>query len=242
MDQQVDAPRRTPLSRDRVLRAAVSLADDAGIDSLSMRHLAQELGVVPMALYKHVANKEQLLDGMVDVIVGEIDPPVGGTDWYSGVRLRILSARRVLLRHPWARRVIESRTTPTPVVLEYMNSTIGMFRAGGFSVDLTHHVMHALGSRMWGFTQEVFESPPSPDPTVQDPTVQEAMLREMAARYPYILEMATARAHDEKSVVSHGCDDQFEFEFALDLLLDGFERLRQQGWTSTNRTRRHDST
>jgi AcrR family transcriptional regulator len=237
MDQQVDAPRRTPLSRDRVLRAAVALADDAGIDSLSMRNLAQELGVVPMALYKHVANKEELLDGMVDVIVGEIDPPVHGADWKDAIRQRILSAREALLRHGWASQVIESRTHATPVVLDYMNSLIGMFRAGGFSVDLTHHVMHALGTRMWGFTQEVFptQAPPA------DPDVRAAAFGQLAARYPYIIEMATAGSHDGESTVGRGCDDQFEFEFALDLLLDGFERLRQQGWTSTNRTRRDDS-
>jgi AcrR family transcriptional regulator len=163
MAQQVDAVRRAPLSRNRVLRAAVALADHAGIQALSMRNLAQELNVVPMALYKHVANKEQLLDGMVDVIVGEIDPPAGGTDWKSAIRQRILSARRALLRHPWASQVIESRPNPTPVVLDYLNSIIGMFRAGGLSIDLTHHVMHALGSRMWGFTQELFPASPSVD-------------------------------------------------------------------------------
>src|SRR6266849_4880777 len=128
MAQKLEAPRRVPLSKDRVLRAAVALADGSGIEALSMRNLAQELGVVPMALYKHVANKEELLDGMVDVIVGEIDPRVSGTDWKSAVRQRILSARQALLRHPWASRVIESRTTPTPVLLEYMESLIGMFR------------------------------------------------------------------------------------------------------------------
>jgi AcrR family transcriptional regulator len=229
MAQQADVARRAPLSTDRVLRAAVALADDAGIDSLSMRNLAQELGVVPMALYKHVANKEQLLDGMVGVVVGEIDPPLRGVDWRTAVRQRILSARQALLRHPWASRVIESRTSPTPVLLEYMNSMIGTFRAGGFSADLTHHVMHALGSRMWGFTQELFDSS-----TDSDPQVQAAMLRQMADRYPYIVEMATAGSHDENSIVGEGCDDQFEFEFALDLLLDGFERLREQGWTSSS--------
>jgi AcrR family transcriptional regulator len=202
MARQVDAGRRVPLSRDRVLRAAVALADASGIDALSMRNLAQELDVVPMALYKHVANKEQLLDGMVDVIVGEIDPPVEGPDWKSAVRQRILSARRALLRHPWASRAIESRANPTPVVFDYVNSIIGLFRAGGLSVDLTHHAMHALGSRMWGFTQEVFPPPPNPDPDLED------------------------------SVVGPGCDDQFEFVFALDLLLDGFERLHRQGWRS----------
>ena len=232
MAQLAHAERRVPLSKDRVLRAAVALADAAGIESLNMRGLAQELGVVPMALYKHVANKDELLDGMVDVIVGEIQPPVGGSDWKSDVRRRILSTRRALLRHPWASRVIESRATPTPVVLAYLDSLIGMFRTGGFSVDLTHHVMHALGSRMWGFTQELFNTPSS-----VDPESQAVMLREMAGRYPYATELAIAVAHDDESVVGSGCDDQFEFEFALDLLLDGFERLQQQGWTSTNHVR-----
>ena len=230
MALQVDRVRRAPLSRDRVLHAAVALADADGIDSLGMRNLAQELGVVPMALYRHVANKEQLLDGMVDVVVGEIDPPTDGA-WRSAVRERILSARRALLRHPWASRVIETRRTPTPVVLNYIESMIGMFRAGGFSVDLTHHVMHALGSRMYGFTQELFDDSPS-----IEPDMRAAMLHELASRYPHIAEMAAAWAHDEESVVGQGCDDQFEFEFALDLLLDGFERLRQQNATSTNQS------
>src|ERR1700693_3570241 len=150
---------RTPLSSARVLQAAVALADQAGLEAFSMRNLAQELGVVPMALYKHVANKEELLDGMVEVIVGEIDPPMPAADWKVAIRQRILSARQALLRHRWASQVIESRTNAPPIVLDYMNSLIGMFRAGGLSVDLTHHVMHALGSRMWGFTQEVFPTP-----------------------------------------------------------------------------------
>jgi AcrR family transcriptional regulator len=228
MAQQLEAPRRVPLSRDRVLRAAVTLADTAGIESLSMRKLAQELGVVPMALYKHVANKEELLDGMVDIVVGEIDPPVHGTDWKSAVRQRILSARRALLRHPWASRVLESRTNPTPLVLGYMDSMIGMFRAGGFSIDLTHHVMHTVGSRIFGFTQELFEDSPS-----VDPETQATMPPEMAQRYPYITELLMAVYHDEASVVGPGCDDQYEFEFALDLLLDGIEQLKQQELTST---------
>lgn len=221
--------RRAPLNRDRVLRAAVALADEIGIDALSMRNLAQELGVVPMALYKHVANKEELFDGMVSVIVAEIDPPMPGADWKDAIRQRILSARQALLRHGWASHVIESRTQAPPVVLEYMNSLIGMFRAGGLSVDLTHHVMHALGSRMWGFTQEVFPTPPPP----ADPDAQATMFRQMA-RYPHIIEIATAAFHDDESAVGRGCDDQFEFEFALDVLLDGFERLHQHGWNSTH--------
>ena len=117
MAQQIKAPRRAQLSRDRVLRTAVAFADKGGIESLSMRNLAEDLDVVPMALYKHVANKDELLDGMLDVVVGEIDAPVPGTEWKGAVRQRILSARRALLRHPWASSVIESRKNPTPVVL-----------------------------------------------------------------------------------------------------------------------------
>lgn len=232
MTRQAEATRRIPLNRDRVLTAAVVLADAAGIESLSMRRLAQELGVVPMALYKHVANKEELLDGMVDVLVAEIDPPASDAGWKNAVRLRVLSARKSLLRHPWARQVLESRTTRTPAVLGYMDSFIGMFLAGGFSVDLTHHVMHALGSRMWGFTQELFDDSANAVPADLAPETQAAMLHEMAQRYPNILQVALAANHDDGSVVSQGCDDQFEFEFALDLLLDGFERFHRQGWTS----------
>jgi AcrR family transcriptional regulator len=208
------------LSKQRVLGAAVALADDCGVDALSMRKLAQELGVVPMALYKHVSSKDELLDGMVDVVVGEIDPP-SATDWKTAIRLRVLSARRALLRHPWASRVIESRTDPTPAVLEYMDSMIGMFRAGGFSIDLTHHAMHAMGSRLLGFSQELFD-----DSVDLDPEATAVMLQRMAGRYPSITELVVAITHDEASVVGQGCDDQFEFEFALDLMLDGLERLR----------------
>jgi AcrR family transcriptional regulator len=227
------AEKRTYLNRDRVLRRAVELADDAGIEALSMRRLAQELEVVPMALYKHVKNKEELLDGMVEVIIGEIDPPVTGAGWKTTVRERVLSARRALQRHPWARSVLETRTTQTPAVLDYMDSFTGMFLAGGLSVDLTHHVMHAIGGRMWGFTQELFDdsaakkqAPPMP------PEAQAAMFQMMAERYPNILAVATSTPHDQGSVVGDGCDDQFEFEFALDLMLDGFERLHERGWTS----------
>ncbi|MFJ8104817.1 TetR/AcrR family transcriptional regulator C-terminal domain-containing protein [Streptomyces sp. NPDC096132] len=215
---------RSPLSKQRVLGAAVALADEGGVDALSMRKIAQALGVVPMALYKHVANKNELLDGMIDVLVGEIDPPAGGTDWKAIVRGRVLSARRMLLRHPWAPEVIESRikarTTPTPAVMEYLDSMIGIFRAGGFSIDLVHHAMHVMGSRLLGFSQELFEdtSDRAPDPDAMPP-------EEMAARYPHITALAMAVAHDPDSVVGSGCDDQFEFEFALDLTLDGLERL-----------------
>jgi AcrR family transcriptional regulator len=229
------AAQRVRLNRDRVLQAAVALADDVGLAPLSMRRLAQELDVVPMALYKHVANKDELLDGMIDVIITEIDPPAAGLDWKDVVRRRILSARSVLQRHQWARQVLETRTNKTPGVLAYMDSFIGMFLDGGFSVDLTHHVMHAIGSRMWGFTQELFDEPAGQEDGAvegQDEAVRQAMLQEMARRYPNVLTIAMASAHDPDAVVGQGCDDQFEFEFTLDLLLDGIEKLHQQGWTS----------
>jgi AcrR family transcriptional regulator len=237
MAEQADTLRRTPLSRDRILRAAVALADEAGIESLSMRNLAQELGVVPMALYKHVANKDELLDGMIDVVVSEIDPPAPDTDWKQAVRRRILSARQVLRRHPWAPLAIESRNMATPAILAYLDSTVGTLRAGGFSADLAHHVMHAMGSRIMGFSQELFDAsrragrsgPTDPEPPADLPP-------EVAARFPNLAVIATAAAHDDESVVGLGCDDQFEFEFSLDLLLDGIERLHQQGWTSAART------
>ncbi|MFD3556331.1 TetR/AcrR family transcriptional regulator C-terminal domain-containing protein [Streptomyces goshikiensis] len=244
-DVPAEESRRTPLSRDRVLRAAVAFADGAGIEALSMRRLAQELGVVPMALYKHVANKEELLDGMVETVVASLDPHVPGADWKSAVRRRILGARDALLRHTWAAQVIRSRTSPTPAVLAYLDSVIGTFRAGGLSLDLTHHAMHALGSRVLGLTEELFDAPPSPAPRAPatatapaqapDPDPAQTAAREaMALRYPHVTELAGAVAHDPSSVVGgRGCDDRFEFEFALDLLLDGFERLHSQGWTSS---------
>jgi AcrR family transcriptional regulator len=220
MTQLTDTARRVPLSRDRVLLAAVALADHAGIDAVSMRRLAQELGVVPMALYKHVANKDELLDGMVDAIVAEIEPPVPTGDWRTAVRQRILSARRALRRHSWASRLIASRPVPTPVVLAYLESVIAMFRAGGFSVELTHHVTHALGSRLFGFTQELFD-----DSASVDPGVRAAALRRLSGSHPHLARIAAAGGHDARPA-GPACDDQFEFEFGLDLLLDGFDRLR----------------
>jgi AcrR family transcriptional regulator len=211
--------KRKPLSRDRVLAAGVALADRGGIESLSMRKLADELGVVPMALYKHVAGKEELLDGMVDVIVGEIDPAAEGSGWKTAMRQRILSARRALKRHPWAPQVLESRTNPTPAVLAYMDSMIGLLLDGGFSVDLAHHSMHAIGSRLMGFTQELFDD--SSTPASELPP---ELVREMARRYPNVARIALGADHEQGRIVGAGCDDQAEFEFALDLMLDGLDR------------------
>ncbi|HUL83892.1 MAG TPA: TetR/AcrR family transcriptional regulator [Actinomycetota bacterium] len=222
-ESTVRSTTREPLSRERILAAAVALADREGVDALSMRRVAQELGVVPMALYKHLENKEELLGGMLDVVVGEIDAARTDTDWKTAVRERILSARAALLRHPWASRVMETRTEPTPTVMGYMDSMIEMFRAGGFSIDLTHHVMHAMGSRLMGFSQELFN-----DQSDADPQMDAETFTAMSATYPRIYELFLAVSHDEASVVGPGCDDRFEFEFALDLMLDGLQRHKDR--------------
>ena len=223
---------RTPLSRERILRTAVRLADQGGIEAATMRRIAQELDVVPMALYRHVANKDELLDGMIDLVVGEVDPPDPELGWKQAVRARILSARQALLRHPWASRVMESKTSPTPTVLAYMDSMIGLFRGGGFSMDLVHHVMHTMGSRAFGFTQELFN-----DRADVDPASEAEMWTALAGTYPSIYELFLTVNHDDGSVVGPGCDDQFEFEFALDLLLDGIERLKEREERRTSSAR-----
>ena len=215
--------RREPLNRERVLRAAVDLADREGIEALSMRRLGQELGVEAMSLYNPVGGKEDLLDGMVDTIIGEIEPAPDDGEWQPAARARILSARRTMLRHPWASAVIVSRTQASPIIMRYMDTMAGILRRGGFSVDLLHHAFHALGSRVLGFSQELYDD--SSDLAAGD-EMQAVMLSQMAKEYPYITQIVQQVVHDDASVVGSGCDDQWEFEFALDLLLDGLERLR----------------
>jgi AcrR family transcriptional regulator len=222
MATEVDptATPRIPLTKERVLRAAITLADEGGIESLSMRKLGQALGVEAMSLYNHARNKDEILDGIVDVVIGEIDAGPRRDDWKSSIRQLAIAARRVLLRHPWAPRVIESRTDPGPATLRHMESMIGIFREGGFSVDLTHHAIHVLGSRIFGFTQELYDDSSESGPS---PEVAAIFARQMGETYPYVSEMALAVSHEGGL---GGCDDDVEFEFALDLILDGLERLR----------------
>lgn len=215
-----------------MLAAAVELADEVGLAGVSMRRLAERLGVVPMALYKHVADKDELLDGMVDEVIGEFRPPGPALGWKDAVRQQLLSARGAVLAHPWARRAIESRTRRTPAVLAYMDSVAGMFISAGFSADLTHHVMHALGNRIWGFSPEMFdESERQPDPANESQPDPETAAT-FAQRYPHIVQIAVAATERERADGQRGCDEQFEFEFGLDLLLDGAERLCRSGWNS----------
>ena len=224
-------PPRTPVTRERALAEAVALADAEGIDAVSMRRLAARLDVVPMALYKHLTNKDDLLDGMVATLIASYDPPAPELGWKDAVRAQILSARRVLLTHPWARQVIETRTTRTPQVLGYMDRLSGLFIDGGFTPDLTHHAMHALGHRIWGFSPEAFDDPDSLQPPA-DPAQRQAMFEMVQSVYPYIAMIALDSAGGDLSKVGDGCDEQFEFEFTLDLLLDAFERLQEAGWSS----------
>jgi AcrR family transcriptional regulator len=218
---------RIPLSRDRVLAAAVELADEGGIEAVTMRRLAQQLGVEAMSLYYHVANKDEVLDGMIDAVMTELNTAVAAvetdSDWKSGVRGRILTAREVLLRHKWAPGVLESRINMSPSVMQYFDSIGSRFMAAGFSMDLTHHAMHALGSRALGFTQELFDSG---DDEESDPEADAAMFEQMAAQFPFLAEMARQVSHDDDSTLGW-CDDQFEFEFGLDLILDGLDRKLQ---------------
>ena len=231
---------RAGLTRDRVSRAAVDLADQRGIEALTMRNLAQQLGVEAMSLYHHVADKNEVLDGMVDVVVSEIndrvtdaETPTDGADpgWKAAVRHRILTAREVLLDHPWAPGVIASRTTMSPIVMRHYDSLMGLFRSGGVSVSLVHHAMHALGSRALGFTQELY----APQNDQDDPGMDVAaiMRGELATSYPHVTEIAVIESgnHDKDSTLGW-CDDQVEFEFGLDVLLDGLERLHNAGTSS----------
>lgn len=223
---------RAPLSRERVLRAAVELADEKGIGSVTMRHLAERLGVEAMSLYYHVANKEALLDGMVDVVGAEIndtmaslDLPAPERDWKQAMRTRILAAREVLLSHRWAPSVIEDRTVMGEQIVVYFESTLEIMRRGGFSWDLAHHAMHALGSRALGFTQELFD----PGERQEKEDESSELLREMADQLPYLVAMLTEIAHDDPDTTLGWCDDQSEFIFGLDLILDGLDHLRREG-------------
>jgi AcrR family transcriptional regulator len=212
------AERRTPLTRDRVLQAAVDLADRGGNEALSMRKLGQELGVDAMALYRHVRGKDDLLDGLVEVIVGQIERPIAGGNWKTNLRQQAMAARAVMLRHPWARRVLEQRGTGGPACLAYIESVLATLHDGGFSIELAHHALHVLSSRIFGFTQDLFEEPGPTDP----PPDEAAMVRALAG-YPRVVELAMAASHDG---VLGPCDDDVEFAFGLDLTLDGLERVR----------------
>ncbi len=211
---------RVRLNRDRVLRAAIALADAAGIESLTMRKLGEELGVEAMSLYNHVANKDGLLDGMIDAVFSEIDLPSGAADWKTAMRERAISAREVLSRHPWAIGLMESRTTPGPATLRHHDTVIGTLRDAGFSIEMAAHALSALDSYTYGFALQ--ESSLPFDTAEETAQVAQTILAQFPAdEYPHLTELTI------DYVLQPGYDYANEYEFGLDLILDGLERARK---------------
>lgn len=221
---------REPLSRERVLATAVALVDSDGVQALTMRRLAARLGVEAMSLYYHLPAKEALLDGVVETVLVEIDaaiaslPADGDDDWRARIRRRFLAARQVMLRHPWMPGLLNTRRTIPASVYAYYDSILGTLVGAGFSYRLAHRALHAFGSLPLGFVQEVF-SPASAGGSM-DVDATEADVAAMAAALPNLAAMMAAETHDGHDPTLGWCDSQVEFEFTLDLLLDGLERLR----------------
>jgi len=210
---------RARLNRDRVLRAAVALADDSGLGSLTMRKLGEVVGVEAMSLYNHVANKDDLLDGMVDVVFGEIGLPSGGIDWKPAMRKRALSAREALSRHRWAIGLMESRSSPGPATLRHHDAVIGTLRGAGFSIEMAAHAYSLLDSYIYGFALQEASLPF--DTAEQTAEVAGMIMAQFPAdEYPHLTELTIGH------VLKPGYDYGNEFEFGLDLILDGLERVR----------------
>jgi len=209
--------RRAPLTRERVLRAAIDLADTAGLGALTMRSLAQALEVQPMALYHHLPNKDAILDGVVDLVFGEIDRPEPGGAWREELERRARSARRVLGRHPWAVVLLESRRSPGPATLQSHEAVLATLRAAGFSVAMAAHAYAVLDAFVYGFAVQEASLPFNADTA---PEVAAAMMRDFPVdAYPALTEFAT------EHVFRPGYDFGDEFEYGLDLILDGLERV-----------------
>lgn len=221
--------RREPLSRDRLLAAAVELADAEGLGAVTMRRLSAAVGVEAMSLYHHLSGKEALLEGLLDTIVAEIDEAVrtveesdGPLDWQRTLRRRFLTARTVMLRHPWAPGLISTRTSVPPSIFGIYEALLATMIDGGFSYHLAHRALHTFGSMPLGFVQELF-SPAATGDSV-DTQLAEAQLAAMAEMLPHITAMVASEIHTNDGDMLGWCDSQPEFEFTLDLILDGFAR------------------
>jgi AcrR family transcriptional regulator len=209
-----NAERRAPLSRERVLRAAVTLADHSGIESLTMRRLGQELRVEAMSLYNHVANKDDILDGIVDLVLSDIDVPPSGTDWKPAMRHRAISAHEVLLAHPWAAMLVMSRYNIGPGMTRYLDATLGRLREGGFSIEGALDAWNTLDSHLYGFTLQELNLPFDVSETQQ---VSASVLPQIPAdEFPHVAEVIT-------HVMQSGRAENFQF--GLDLVLDGLEAI-----------------
>ena len=214
---------RPRLSRERVLRGAVAVADAGGIGSLTMRSLATELGVKTMSVYHHVANKDEVLDGIVDIVFSEIELPSIGGDWHAEMRRRAASAREAMRRHPWAIGLVETRTSPGPETLKHHDAVIGTLRGAGFSVEMTAHAFALIDAYVYGFALSEATLPLNGPETATE--VAEQMMTQYSPEdYPHLVEFSI------EHVMKPGYDYGAEFEFGLDVVLDGLARvLRHAG-------------
>ena len=217
MSPRSDAAPRIPLSRDRVLSGAVAIAGDSGIGSLTIRSLADALGVKPMSLYHHVANKDELLDGMVDAVFSQIELPSTAGDWREELHHWAHSARRVLARNSWAIALLESRAAPGPATLRHHDRIIGVLRAAGFSVPACAHAYALLDSYIYGFAIQESALPFSPSTAA--PAVESITRSFRDGDYPYLVELAA------EHVLQPGYDFGDEFEFGLVMILDGLAAI-----------------
>ena len=207
---------RLPLTRERVLQAAIDIADRDGLGALTMRRLGSELGFEAMALYKHVANKEEILEGILELVIGEIEIPEEGADWREAMRRRAVSARKVLTRHSWAIGLLEAGTSRGPTSLRYLDAILGNLRSGGFHMEHAVHAFWLLDCYVYG--QVIQEVSPAFDTSadVADPAF--STLEQTAADdYPHLVAMY-------EHSLTYGYSFEGEFEFGLDLILDGLER------------------
>jgi AcrR family transcriptional regulator len=209
---------KVPLSRERVLLVAIGLADQIGMDSLTMRRLGEALNVEAMSLYNHISNKSDLLDAMIDLVFSEIELPTDGSDWKSAMRLRAISARNVLASHRWAIGLMESRATPGAATLRHHDDVLGILRRGGFSVSMAAHAFSALDSYIYGFALQEASLPfEAGAPTAE--LVQQVVPKMLPTEYPHLSEFT------HEHVLKPGYNYGKEFEFGIDLILDGLERF-----------------
>ena len=210
---------RIPLSKERVLHAAVEFADAHGIEALSMRRLAKELGVEAMSLYNHVANKDEILGGIVEIVASEVEVPSDPASWKDSIRRSAISAHDAFLRHRWACQLMTNTPAVVPSRMRWMEGVLATLRGAGFSPNLTHHAYHALDSHITGFTLWQVSFPFDTREELLD--LAEDFLRRIPAdEYPYVIE------HAQEHMAEPDPDEPTEFEFGLDLILDGLERLR----------------
>ena len=210
---------RVPLSRERVLQAAIRIADEGGIDTLSMRRLAKELGVEAMSLYNHVANKDEILSGIVDIVASEVEMPANRGNWKAEVRRSAISAHDEFLRHRWACPLMMRTTSPIPSRMRWMEWLLRTLREAGFSPNLTHHAYHTLDSHITGFTLWQVSFPFETREELVD-LAEDFLPKIPADEYPYVIE------HAKEHLAEPDPDEPNEFEFGLDLILDGLERMR----------------